>query len=186
MHPRLPRSCLGIFLALMLLTTLPACGVRKFTSGEIQPPKVAFQGIALGRPTPGGLPLTVMLLLTNPNSQALNLQGYDYELWLEGKSVAQGTSQEPVSLPPQGQTVARVPILVKLPAVLGLLPLLIGPEPPPLHYQVAGSFRLSELLGGLVRIPFRFQGQVTPKEGLEMLRPYLPARRERQSSPEIP
>jgi len=110
---------------------------------------------------------------TNPNSQSLNLQGYDYELWLEGKSVAQGVSQEPVSLPPQGQTVARVPILVKLPAVLGLLPLLLRPEPPPLHYQVAGYFRLSEVLGGLVRIPFRFQGQVTPKEGLEALRPYL-------------
>jgi hypothetical protein len=29
------------------------------------------------------------------------------------------------------------------------------------------------VLGGLVRVPFRFQGQVTPKEGLKMLRPYL-------------
>jgi len=173
MHPRLPRSCLGIFLALMLLTTIPACGVRQLATGEVQPPKVSWQGIALGRPTPGGWPLAVTLLLTNPNSQSLNLQGYDYELWLEGKSVAQGASQEPVSLPPQGQTVARVPILVKLPAVLGLLPLLLRPEPPPLHYQVAGYFRLSEVMGGLVRIPFRFQGQVTPKEGLEALRPYL-------------
>ena len=75
MHPRLRRSCLGIFLALMLLTTLPACGVRQLTTGEIQPPKVTFQGIAFGRPTPGGWPLAVMLLLTNPNSQALNLRG---------------------------------------------------------------------------------------------------------------
>ena len=75
MHPRLPRSCLGIFLALMLMTTMPACGVRKFTTGEIQPPKVNWQGIAFGRPTRGGWPLAVMLLLTNPNSQSLNLQG---------------------------------------------------------------------------------------------------------------
>ena len=168
----------------MLLTTLPACGVRQLTTGEIQPPKVSCQGIAFGRPTRDGWPLAVMLLLTNPNSQALNLTGYDYELWLEGKSVAQGACQEPVSLPPQGQTVAQVPILVKLPAVLGLLPLLLRPEPPLLRYQVAGGFRLSEVLGGLVRIPFRFQGQVTPKEGLDALRPFLP--RERQSSPGIP
>jgi len=157
----------------MLLATLPACGVRKLTTGEIQPPKISWQGISLGRPTRGGWPLAVSLLLTNPNDQSLNLKGYDYELWLEGKNVAQGASQEPVSLPPQGQTVATVPILVKLPAILELLPLLIRPEPPPLRYQVAGSFRLSELLGGLIRVPFRFQGQVTPKEGLELLRPYL-------------
>jgi LEA14-like dessication related protein len=174
MHPHLRRSCLGIFLALLLLAAIPACGVRKFTSGEIQPPKINFQGIALGRPTRGGLPLAVTLLLTNPNDQALDLKGYDYELWLEGKSVAQGASDAPVGLPPRGQTVAQVPILVKLPAVLELLPLLIRPEPPPLRYQVAGGFRLSEVLAGLIRIPFRFQGQVTPKEGLEMLRPFLP------------
>jgi hypothetical protein len=170
---RLPRTCRGIALALICLTALPACGVQKFTRGEVQPPKVKFQGIALGRPGREGWPLAVMLLLTNPNDQPLDLKGYDYELWLEGKSVAQGASDAPVNLPPRGQTVAQVPILVKLPAVLGLLPLLLQPKPPPLHYQVAGGFRLSEVLAGLVRIPFRFQGQVTPKEGLEALRPYL-------------
>jgi LEA14-like dessication related protein len=183
MPTRLRRSGLGVFLALALLTAMPACGVRKFTAGEIQPPKVNFQGIALGRPTRAGWPLAVTLLLTNPNDQSLDLKGYEYELWLEGRSVAQGASQEPVSLAPQGETVAQVPILVKLPEVLGLLPLLLRPEPPPLNYQVAGSFRLAEVLGGLIRIPFRFQGQVTPKEGLDALRPFL--RRERQSLPGI-
>lgn len=184
MPPRLPRACLALFLALILCAAIPACGVRKFTSGEIQPPKISFQGIAFGRPTREGWPLAVMLLLTNPNDQALDLKGYDYELWLEGKSVAQGASDAPVNLPPRGQTVAQVPIMVNLPAVLGLLPLLLRPEPPPLHYQVAGGFRLSEVMAGLVRIPFRFQGQVTPKEGLDALRPHL--RRERQASPGIP
>jgi hypothetical protein len=94
-------------------------------------------------------------------------------LWLEGQSVARGASREPVNLPAGGQTVARVPILVKLPALMGLLPLLLQPEPPPISYQVAGGFRLAELMGGLVRVPFRFRGQVTPTEGLNLLRPYL-------------
>jgi len=152
---------------------MPACGVRQLAQGEIQPPKVSWQGIALGRPGPEGWPLAVTFLLMNPNSQSLNLKGYDYELWLEGKSVAQGSSQEPVSLPPQGQTMTRVPVLVKLPALLELLPVLLRPDPPPLQYQIAGGFRLAEVVGGLVRIPFRFQGQVTPKGGLEALRPYL-------------
>jgi len=120
-----------------------------------------------------GWAMSVTLLLTNPNSQPLDLQGYDYELWLEGRSVAQGASAAPVNLPPQGQAVARVPILVNPSALMELLPGLLTPKPPPLHYQVAGGFRLGSLVGGLLRVPFRFQGQVTPKEGLDLLRPYL-------------
>jgi LEA14-like dessication related protein len=161
-----------LFLAAAVMLVLPACGVRQLAQGEIQPPKVSLQGLALGRPTSRGWPVAVTLLLTNPNEQSLNLKGYDCELWLEGKSVAQAASSEPVYLAPRGQTLARVPILVKLPAVMGLLPVLLQPEPPPLHYQVAGGFRLGAVLGGLVRVPFRFQGQVTPKEGLDMLRLY--------------
>jgi LEA14-like dessication related protein len=150
-----------------------ACGVRQLAQGEIQSPKVDFQGLTLGHPTSRGWPVSVILLLTNPNDQALNLKGYDCELWLEGKSVAQATGAEPVNLPPHGQTVTRVPILVQLPVVLGLLPALLNPEPPPLHYQVAGGFRLASLLGGLVRVPFHFQGQVTPQQGLDFLRLYV-------------
>lgn len=160
-------------LAVAVFFVLPACGVSQLAKGEIQPPKVSLQGLSLGQPTSRGWPVAVTLLLTNPNDQALNLKGYDCELWLEDKSVAQAESSEPVNLPPQGQTVAQVPILVKLPAAMGLLPALLQPKPPPLHYQVAGGFRLGAVLGGLVRVPFRFQGQVTPQRGLDLLRPYL-------------
>jgi LEA14-like dessication related protein len=160
-------------LAVAVLFVLPACGVSQLAKGEIQPPKVSFQGLSLGEPTSRGWPISVTLLLTNPNDQALNLKGYDCELWLEGKSVAQANGEEPVTLPPQRQTVTRVPILVKLPVVLGLLPVLLNPQPPPLHYQIAGGFRLGAVLGGLVRVPFTFQGQVTPREGLEFLRLYV-------------
>ena len=160
-------------LVAVVMLVLPACGVRQLAQGEIQPPKVSFQGLALGSPTSQGWPVAVTLLLTNPNDQALNLKGYDCELWLEGKSVAQAASDESVNLPPLGQTVAQVPIQVKLPAVMGLLPALLTPNPPPLHYQVAGGFRLGAVLGGLVRVPFRFQGQVTPKEGMDLLHLYL-------------
>jgi len=178
MHLRLRRVCRGIALVLILLTIIPACGVRQLAKGEIQPPKVSFQGIALGRPTPGGWPLAVTLLLTNPNDQSLDLKGYDYELWLEGKSVAQGASEAPVNLPPRGQTVAQVPILVKLPAVIELLPqflpMLQKKQPQrQFHYQIAGSFRLASVLGGIIPIPFKVQGEATPQEGMDFLRPYL-------------
>ena len=178
MYPRVRRLWSGIFLALMLLATMPACGIRQLARGEIQPPKVTFQGLKIYRPTPGGWPLGARLLLENPNPEAVNLLGYNYELWIEGKSVAQGVSQESVNLPPLGQTVAEVPITVQLPSVLDLLPqflpMLQKSQPHrQFHYQIAGSFRLASVMGGIIPIPFKVQGEATPKEGMDFLRPYL-------------
>ncbi len=178
MHPRLWRLWTGIFLALMLLATMPACGVRQLARGEIQPPKVSFQGLKIYPPTARGWPLGAMLRLENPNAEAVNLLGYDYQLWIEGKSVAQGVSQEAVNLPPLGQTVTEVPITVQLPAVVGLLPqflpMLQKSQPQhQFHYQIAGSFRLASVMGGIIPIPFKFQGEASPQEGMNFLRPYL-------------
>jgi LEA14-like dessication related protein len=178
MHLRLRRSCPGIFLTLMLLATMAACGVRQLAKGEIQPPKVTFQDLKIYQPTPRGWPLGARLLLENPNPQAVNLLGYDYQLWIEGKSVAQGTSQQAVNLPPLGQTVAEVPIMVQLPAVMELLPQVLPmlqkqQEQRQFHYQIAGSFRLASVMGGIIPIPFKFQGQASPREGMDFLRPYL-------------
>ncbi len=178
MHPRLRRLWPGIFLALMLLATMPACGVRQLARGEIQPPKVTFQGLKIYQPTARGWPLGARLLLENPNAQAVNLLGYDYQLWIEGKSVAQGTSQQAVNLPPLGQTVAEVPIMVQLPAVMELLPQFLPmlqkqQQQRQFHYQIAGSFRLASVMGGIIPIPFKFQGEASPQEGMDFLRPYL-------------
>ena len=178
MHPRLRRACFGIFLALTILAAIPACGVRQLAKGEIQPPKVTFQGLKIYPPGPRGWPLGARLLLENPNPEAVNLLGYDYELWIEGKSVAQGVSQEAVNLPPLGQTVTEVPITVQLPAVMELLPqflpMLQKSQPQrQFHYQIAGSFRLASVMGGIIPIPFKFQGEASPREGMDFLRPLL-------------
>jgi hypothetical protein len=42
-----------------------------------------------------------------------------------------------------------------------------------LRYQIAGSFRLASVLGGIIPIPFRFQGEASPQEGMDFLRPHL-------------
>jgi hypothetical protein len=119
-----------------------------------------------------------MLLLENPNAESLNLLGYDYQLWIEDRSVAQGVSQEAVNLPPLGQTVTEVPITVQLPAVVGLLPQVLpmlqkSQQQRQFHYQIAGSFRLASVMGGIIPIPFKFQGEASPREGMNFLRPYL-------------
>lgn len=175
MHPHVRRLWSGIFLALMLLATLPACGVRQLARGEIQPPKVSFQGLTIYPPTARGWPLGARLLLENPNPEPVNLLGYDYELWIEGKSVAQGVSQQAVNLPALGQTVTEFPIVVQLPAVMELLPRFLPQQQQQrkFHYQIAGSFRLASVLGGIIPIPFKFQGEASPQEGKDFLSPYL-------------
>ncbi len=180
----LRSSFLTVLLGLLALALLSSCGVRQLAQGEIQPPKVDFQGISLGQPTPQGWPVGVRLLLQNPNPQALNLLGYNCQLWIEGKSVAQVENGQPINLPPQGQTLAEVPIMVQLPAVMGLLPQFLpqflGQQQQQqqmlqrkLHYQVAGSFRLASVMGGIIPIPFRFQGEASPQQGMDFLKPYL-------------
>jgi len=178
MRPRLWRLWTGIFLALMLLATMSACGVRQLARGEIQPPKVSFQGLKIYPPTARGWPLSARLLLENPNAEPLNLLGYDYQLWIEDRSVAQGVSQQAVNLPPLGQTVTEVPITVQLPAVVDLLPQFLpmlqkSQQQRQFHYQIAGSFRLASVMGGIIPIPFKFQGEASPQEGMDFLRPHL-------------
>ncbi len=173
-----------LILVLAALVSLAGCGVQtlqQMSRGEIQAPKVTYQGLKVYQPTSQGWPLGATLLLENPNNQALNLLGYDYQLWIEGRSVAQGASQQPVDLPPLGQTVTELPIMVQLPAVLDLLPQFLPQylgqtQPLParkFHYQIAGSFRLASVLGGIIPIPFRFQGEASPQEGMDLLKPYM-------------
>ena len=176
---------LALVIALAAVIGLTGCGVgqlQQMARGEIQAPKVTYQGLKVYQPTSQGWPLGATLLLENPNPQALSLLGYDYQLWIEGKSVAQGTSQQPVNLPPLGQTVTELPIMVQLPAVLDLLPQFLPQflgqqqQQMPLrkfHYQIAGSFRLASVLVGIIPIPFKFQGEASPQEGMDFLKPYL-------------
>ena len=152
------------------LVCLGGCGVRQLARGELEPPRVTFKSLALGLPTVQGLPLECALLVENPNPQDLKVLGYDYELWLQGQRVIQGESQEAVTLPARGETVVRVPILLKLKALPRILPAVLKEEK--LDYQIAGGVRLGSLLGGF-RVPFRAQGRMTPKEGLEQLQLFL-------------
>jgi len=41
------------------------------------------------------------------------------------------------------------------------------------RYQIAGSFRLASVMGGIIPIPFKFQGESSLREGMDFLRPHL-------------
>ena len=160
-------------LALAGMAAAWGCGAQRLARGEIKPPKVTLQGLTLGMPTGSGWPVFASLRLENPNPEALSILGYDYNLWLEERPVAQGTSQGQVQLPPLGETVTEFPIVVNVNSVLAILPRALQNQQQKLHYRLAGGIRLSPVLAGLVRVPFSFQGEVSPKEGWDFLRPHM-------------
>jgi LEA14-like dessication related protein len=171
MQGNLPKSRELVVLLLLALITFNACGVRQLARGEIEPPRVNFKGVVPGMPSQEGLPFKCLLALENPNQQALDILGYDYELWLENQSVAQGASSQRIYLPPQGKTEVEFPVFVKLPAVLSVAPAALNRQR--VNYQIAGGFRLASVMGGLFRVPFRFRGQTTLDEGMELMRLYV-------------
>ena len=150
---------------------LLGCGVRQLARGEIEPPRVNFKGVIPGMPSQEGWPLRCILALENPNQQPLDILGYDYDLWLEGRSVAQGASDQRIYLPPLGKGEVEFPVFVKLPAVMSLAPAALNRQR--VNYQIAGGFRLASVMGGLIRVPFRFRGQTTLDEGMEFMRLYV-------------
>lgn len=163
---------LSVVLAVALAAAgLCGCGVRQLAKGEIEPPRVEFKGVVPGLPSQEVWPFKCLLALENPNPQPLDILGYDYELWLEGRSVAQGESHRRVYLPPGGKGEVEFPVLVKLPAVMNLVPVAMSRQR--VNYQIAGGFRLASVMGGLIRVPFRFRGQTSLDEGMELLRLYV-------------
>jgi len=145
------------------------CGVRKLAQQELQPPEVRLQGLGLRPPGPQGWPLTCILAVKNPNPTTIKVLGYDYEVWVEGRSLASGASNRTVTLPAQGEAKVEVPVLLKLKSLPGLLPQFLREEE--LTVEITGGLRLPQTLG--FRVPFRFREKLTPKEGLEHLQPFL-------------
>lgn len=159
----------GILLGIPTISVLMSCGVSQLTKGELKPPKVDLRAVGFRAPQPEGWPLICVLAVENPNPVTLRALGYDYEVRLEGRIVAQGASTQPVTLPARGQTLVEVPVLVKLKSLPPLIPRALAGDK--LRYEVTGGLRLPQTLG--FRVPFRFQGEVNAAEGLERLRPFL-------------
>ena len=68
------KYLLVLNLVLAAIIGLAGCGaqqLQKMARGEIQAPKVSFQDLKIYQPTGQGWPLRAVLLLQNPNPQAL-------------------------------------------------------------------------------------------------------------------
>lgn len=160
---------LAVVALLVGCLTVWGCGVRQLAKGELEAPEVRLQALRLQPPNQQGWPLTCILNVRNPNSMTIRVLGYDYQVWVEGQSMARGGGNRAVILPAQGEAQVEVPVVLKLQNLPGLLPMILQKEK--VTVEIAGGLRLPQTLG--FRVPFRFREEVTPSEGLEHLQPFL-------------
>ncbi|MGQ9689526.1 MAG: LEA type 2 family protein [Desulfobaccales bacterium] len=146
-----------------------SCGVRRLAQEELLTPEVRLKGVGLRPPGDQGLPLIVVLAVDNPNPMTIKILGYDYEVWVEGHSVAKGATDRAVVLPSNGGTTVEVPVFLKLRQLPALLPKVLAEEK--LAVEIAGGLRLPQTLG--LRVPFRFRERLSLKEGLGHLETFL-------------
>lgn len=166
------RSVLSLLAAAILLAVsfqVCGCGARQLAKGELLPPEVRLKALGLQPPGKQGWPLTLVLVVDNPNPMTIKVLGYDYEVRVEGQSVAQGQGDRAVILPAKGEAQVEVPVILKLRHLPALLPKVLRNDK--LTVDIAGGLRLPQTLG--FRVPFRFQEKVAPQEGLEHLKPFL-------------
>lgn len=79
---------------LVAMTIIQGC---QSISNSIQEPDIKILGVAINKSfsQPG---FTTKLEISNPNGFALNITGVYYELEINGKAIASGTSNKPISL----------------------------------------------------------------------------------------
>lgn len=97
------------------------------------------------------------LELSNPNSYDLAVQSLDFIASLDKKELAQGVSNERVTLPAEGDAILNVVVSTRISRVLGQLLLLASDSENPISYDIKGYVKLANWP---IRIPFNVDGQL--------------------------
>src|SRR5690349_1292107 len=91
-------------LALGACATLPTLDPPRVTLADID--SVAFEGMELR--------MRVKLRVQNPNGLALDYDGIDVQVSLQGSGVARGVSSERGSVPAYGEAIVALPVTISL------------------------------------------------------------------------
>lgn len=119
----------------------------------IQAPKVSVQNVVLQDISMTQGNAVVSLNITNPNPVAVPLEGVQYNLRLNGRSVASGDQRQSMSLKPNQPLLVNIPVQLQFNELMQLAPTLLSSRQ--VQYDVEGAVRLP-----FVSVPFQRQGGV--------------------------
>jgi LEA14-like dessication related protein len=151
------RSLVRLAAVILLLAT---AGCASLTS--LEAPEVRVTSLQMLESAPGSLEqrFAVGLRLTNPNNRAIDVEGLDFELELNGNRLARGVTDNAFELPRLGEAETRVVVTTSLFDVLRQALDLAGRSDAAMDYRVRGRLHLGS---GFVRsIPFDREGRISP------------------------
>ena len=149
---------LRIVLSVLLSTTIAACSSIPST-----PPIAPTVELESVKPVKIGLrkqELLFQLNINNPNPYDLPLQSLSFIADIEGSEVAQGISNEPVTLPANSNAMVGVIVSTRLNRILAQVFQLAGSDTNTVNYDVNGFVKLSNWP---LKIPFSVNGDLSPK-----------------------
>jgi LEA14-like dessication related protein len=141
------------YLQLLSLMIVAACSTL--------PPNANRLDVTLSDITPTEIGLLeqqyqVALRVQNPSDSPVVIDGFAYQIEINGKPFARGVSDESATVPRFGQVVLSAKAVSSLSAVVDQIRKLKGGPPSALRYRVTGRFGLSG--GG--SIPFDQRGEI--------------------------
>ncbi len=151
-------ALLRIFFVVLLSTTIAACSSIPST-----PPIAPTVELESVEPVKLGLrkqELLFQLNINNPNPYDLPLQSLSFIAEIEGSEVAQGISNEPVTLPANSNAMVGVVVSTRLNRILAQVFQLAGSDTQTVNYDVNGFVKLSNWP---LKIPFSVNGDLSPK-----------------------
>lgn len=152
-------------LLLVLLSALLPIGCSSLWGGKTEAPSVVFADMELQGIKGLETIFRLNLQVTNPGDEPLEVRGLSCELKISGKSFADGSSDEHVTVPASGS--AAVPVLIYT-SVFDLAGSVIellqhgGPPGKPLQYELAGRLRTGRK--GEEAVPFALKGSLPPEK----------------------
>ena len=158
--PVLPALPLLSALPLLASLLLPACA--SLPSVKPEPPRVSVAGVR-----PLNLSLTrqrleFRLRVENPNDYDLPLRSLDFTARLAGEKIADGRSDERVTIPANGEAIVEVDVVAGVGKLVGRLRDMIERRDLDLDYGVTGHVRLDNWP---TRIPFDVDGVLENPRG---------------------
>ncbi len=147
-----PKHLAFVFISLLLVS---CASVMK----KPEPPRVGIAGLEILEVGLLEQRYLLSLRLQNPNDFALDINGMDYEVFLNDRSFAHGVNHNPVTLPAFGEDVLEVEVVSSLSNLLEQIRGLETGYNQPLSYRILGGVKINSWP---VKIPFEFKGKIAP------------------------
>lgn len=148
--------CLSLGLVLLLSLLTGCAGLAK----PWEAPEVALAGLRVKELRLAQQTLLLTLAVKNPNDRTLPIKGLTYRLKLEGNEIAQGTSALERQIPAFGEALVDLEVTGSLLGLAQQLPTLALKDRP-LDWTLSGTATIAD---GLLTLPYRYSGQVDPRE----------------------